>query len=707
MFGNLLVTGNFVINALKSLTFIIDRGIYGLAGTAYRVFYYLADASLVNDLESITTKMYAILGIIMIFVLAFNLLNYIVDPDKIKDKKVGAATFVKDVILAIVIIAVTPILFFKLYALQSKIITSGVIDTLILGGTATNDSGYDEGSYASLTDYYVQTGANSMVASVYVAFLYPDGDANFSALDCTTEYTGEYKDYCDAYLAVKQDGDLDHFEPFIKSNKFNFTPFITTVAGIVLMFFIFSFCLNLAKRVGKMAILQIIAPIPVTLEILPNKKGLRDNWLKTLVSVYLESFFFLLVIYLIVFLISLVPTIVGNLFGAIEGIAGPVKLLTMVFLIFGLLFFGKEAPQMIFDLLGIKSKGIISEAAKRAVKMAGATTAGLGAGATLVTRGGVNGIKNAWEAGKSGDVKGAVGALGSGVIGAATGGAFGFARGMYMNRTGGFKNIRSTTSNAINKQLESQRRTSRAFGDYASSIGSAHGIKGKLGAAVGTPIMTGAKTAGGAIGKWATGSNYGAKNAELQSYNRYKGVFDATKIKPATDDRYLSFQKDLDKVFADNRINANDFNAKKKAYIDAHAGSTLNDYLSSSDFATDFGSAGIAARDDISRLSSAMDVREAAMKVAKKDDLIVAVAKAKALIEGNSDIAKIAKDNGIDIASISINGSSSDADIIAAYDKLKKLDSKAGDRIRDINAEIAAKEMREQNKKDGGGSGSK
>ena len=37
----------------------------------------------------------------------------------------------------------------------------------------------------------------------------------------------------------------------------------------------------------------------------------------------------------------------------------------------GLLQFGKEAPQMLFDLLGIKTTGIIKEAAKRALALPG------------------------------------------------------------------------------------------------------------------------------------------------------------------------------------------------------------------------------------------------------------------------------------------------------------------------------------------------
>ncbi len=377
----MLTGGNFIIDALKHLTFALDKAIYSLVQFAYSVFYYLANATILNEtiVTNFTYRMYTLLGIIMVFVLAFNLLSYIVDPDKITDKKTGASSFVKDVMLAIVIISVSPMLFTKLYSLQSKILTSGVIENLVLGGAtsegATNAENWatGENSDKSLTQYYVDNGGNTMVASVYVAFLYPAG-GKFTALDCDSDASknGQYANYCDAYRKVKEGYGLGAFGDFIANDDYEYTPFLTTVAGIVLLFFMLSFCINLAKRVGKMALIQLIAPVPVTLELLPNKKGLRDNWLKTLGKVYIEVFFYLLVMFFIILLISLIPGTIGKIFSDIvtDGI-GPVKLLATVILIYGLLQFGKEAPQMLFDLLGIKTTGIIKEAAKRALALPG------------------------------------------------------------------------------------------------------------------------------------------------------------------------------------------------------------------------------------------------------------------------------------------------------------------------------------------------
>ena len=384
MISRFLLINNIFIKGLKEISFFLDKTIYGIANTVYSAFYYLANANLLNEtiIENFTRRIYAILGIVMVFVLAFNLLNYIIDPDRITDKKVGTSNLIKDIVIALVLLTIIPMLFTKLYSLQSKVLTSGVLSNLILGGysdtNAPSKEEYEEAvqngeDYNSLTDYYIKNGGNTMVASVFTTFLLPND--NFTVLECPDD---SHSDYCDAYLSVKKDGDLNAFSDLKSRDDYNYMFLISTAAGIVLTFFMLSFCINLAKRAGKMAILQLIAPIPIILELLPNKKGTRKTWIETLIKTYLEVFFFMAVIYIVVFLISLIPNVVETLFSTATNAGFFVRVIVMVLLIFGLLQFGKEAPQMIFDLLGIKSTGIIKAAGLRGVAMAGVTGGLLG-----------------------------------------------------------------------------------------------------------------------------------------------------------------------------------------------------------------------------------------------------------------------------------------------------------------------------------------
>ncbi len=450
MMNQLLLLGSWWGNIFKNLTFLLDKGVYSLVQSAYAVFYYLAEARLLDDaiVRNITNRVYTLLSIIMVFVLAFNLLNYIVDPDKINDKKIGASAFVKDVIISLAVIALTPLLFNKLYALQGQILSSGAIANLILGGQSSANAQYDTNKYNSLTDFYIQNGANTMVASVYVAFLYPaDG---FTALDCHSDTAdpdklAKHQAYCDAYDKAGEGGGINAFSDFITNDEYNYTPLLTTVAGIVLLFFMLSFCVNLAKRVGKLAVLQFLAPIPMALELIPNKKGLRKNWFDTLIKVYLEAFFFLAVMYIIIFLISLVPSVVTKIFEAGEEGLSLTKLITVIFLMYGLLIFGKEAPQMVFDLLGIKSTGVIGEAAKRAISM-GAVTANTAA----ATAG--NFIRGATE-------NQGIGRIGGAILGAGSAAA----RNLWAGRN--VHSLRDATNNRrqINQGIATRRVNRQAY----------------------------------------------------------------------------------------------------------------------------------------------------------------------------------------------------------------------------------------------------
>ena len=369
-----LLLGSVIIKLVKNLVFLLDRIIYSVAKVSYSVFCYLSEATIVDGdmIQSITERIYAVLGILMVFVLAYNLLNYIIDPDKISDKKIGASAIIKDIIIALVVITISPMLFTKLYSLQNTIITSGVISNLIMGGYVQSDVNSNPGRT------YIENGANNMVATVFSAFVTPSDD-NFSILDCDFSQNasnGDYDSYCNAYKEATETGSLKAFGDIVDKDKYDYYIILSTAAGIVLTFFMLSFCLNLGKRVGKMAILQVLAPIPLILEIVPSKKGLRKTWKDELIKTYLEVFFFQGTVFITVYLITLVPNIVTNLFLNAPDAGILVKLFTLVFLIFGLLKFGKEAPQLVFDLLGIKASGTIKEAAQRALAQ-GAVTGGI------------------------------------------------------------------------------------------------------------------------------------------------------------------------------------------------------------------------------------------------------------------------------------------------------------------------------------------
>ena len=117
------------------------------------------------------------------------------------------------------------------------------------------------------------------------------------------------------------------------------------------------YCVDVAIRVFKLIILQLIAPIPIISYIDPkaSKDGAFNKWIKTVISVWADLFIKLGVIYFVILVISELITsgsiinITMDLFG--QGVRGNLVLLA---LIIGLLFFAKDAPKFIADAMGIK-----------------------------------------------------------------------------------------------------------------------------------------------------------------------------------------------------------------------------------------------------------------------------------------------------------------------------------------------------------------
>ncbi len=431
----------WVGDVLSKLTFNIDIAIYGLAKIVYDVFMFIADARILNDstAANLTRRIYAILGIFMLFVLAYNLLMYIIDPDRMTDKEQGLGSIIKDVLIALAVMLILPTLFNRLYSLQSTVLKSGVIENLVLGGYTTIEN-YDANGDNSAKNG-IEKGVNILIANTYAAFLLPD-NGDTTVMDCleTNENKNVPEDYCEAYQKVRKNGYIDEYEDFVTNDDYRYWPLVTTVVGVVLIFFMLSFCVNLAIRAGKLAILQLIAPIPLLLELIPKFKGTRREWVETLFKVYLEVFIYLAMIYLVIFLISLVPDVITGLIHTTfqnQTGGGITHLIAILILSYGLLQFGKTAPEFVYKILKIESKGTLKAAATRALHIGGGIGAAGGAAAIM-------GAKNFKTLGK--DLRTdwraerlPLKSFGKAAFNLAAGTAIGATRAAYSNRAGGIK----------------------------------------------------------------------------------------------------------------------------------------------------------------------------------------------------------------------------------------------------------------------------
>ena len=83
--GSIIVTGstNAILGLLRQIAIWLDTLVFTIASWAYGIFYELSASSLLSSLNlaSASQRLYTLLGIFMLFRLAFSFVKYIVNPD--------------------------------------------------------------------------------------------------------------------------------------------------------------------------------------------------------------------------------------------------------------------------------------------------------------------------------------------------------------------------------------------------------------------------------------------------------------------------------------------------------------------------------------------------------------------------------------------------------------------------------------------------
>ena len=129
------------------------------------------------------------------------------------------------------------------------------------------------------------------------------------------------------------------------------------IVGLIIAFVILGFTLDIAIRAIKLAILRLIAPIPIIAYMGPVSKDnvAFSNWVKALVATYVDLFLRLAIIFFAIFLVN--DIMVHGLPLQKNYNGGIIGGLTIIMIIIGIFVFAREAPRFIQEVLGIKSLG--------------------------------------------------------------------------------------------------------------------------------------------------------------------------------------------------------------------------------------------------------------------------------------------------------------------------------------------------------------
>ncbi len=402
--------GTWINNMFHKILLLIDGCIYWAVSQVYQIFIKLADARIFQDafFSNFAKRIYAIIGVVMLFYLAYALLNALVDPDKATSGDKSLTKLAQNIVISLVMLGFLPTIFDYAYKIQGVIFKENVIGAIIFGTGSTNSESISKYgnymAYTALNPFLNPGNYNVRLEDNYSWFdLKADliDNGRFTNLPVLSDWAVEEQKTISPYLEPDDNGDG---EPEVKEEgemvSLGYKPIISTACGVALLYIIFTFCLDLGIRIVKFAFCQLIAPIPVVLRMLPGKKGTFEKWLKLTLTVYFEVFIRVGIMYLVIYFFSEIANM--DMFKyATSGIQG---LVVLAIILLGLLAFAKQAPKMLSDMLGLDS-GNIKLGIKDKLKAGGLFAAGaaIGGGAISLGRNLVSGGKgfvNKWRENK-------------------------------------------------------------------------------------------------------------------------------------------------------------------------------------------------------------------------------------------------------------------------------------------------------------------
>lgn len=402
-----------VSDAFRFVLSYICKAIFVILTFLYQIMFTIAMSDFLSGqtVRSLFGRVQLILGVFISFRLLIVLLNGIVNPDTFTDKKNGFGSIITRVIVSLVLlVAVMPIsipnasntfekhinnngiLFGVLDDLQYRVLKQNLLGKIILGTTddntvsQMNNLSSDTNSNLFATNILKQfihinlvpadkrtnpSSSNQNVTSIKSNWmcqniensfikLYNDNSGKVTVGDILTLAHADgdaFKcDYGDLNSKVKDSAYtysvFFHVKKKAKKYKFTFDGILAIVFGGISVLLLAAMCMDIAKRTLKMAILRLIAPIPIISNIsTKSDNGMLQKWTQMLITTYVNLFIDLGIIY---FAIYIITDIMQNGLSFATNSNVVVQTFSTLLIILALLFFAKEAPKFISDSLGLK-----------------------------------------------------------------------------------------------------------------------------------------------------------------------------------------------------------------------------------------------------------------------------------------------------------------------------------------------------------------
>lgn len=348
----------------RKIAIYLCKPIYCLIVYMYKIFYNIATTRFLQSeiVQEISANIYTLVSVVMLFAFSVTILSAIVNPDLLSDGKKGVKAVFKRAIIALMLIVVIPFAFDELYKIQETIMKNSLIEKIVVGIEYNCNSSDKSKCEAG------GNGGQVIAGTLMSAVLYPDdemadadGNVNVSVsvseyyskmiAEDLPKYIGAVAKNINATAINPENANISNDEAY----TFKFNGLIAIVVGLVTVYILVIFAIDVAVRVFKMAFMELTAPISIVSYVAAGDKIL-SSWFKELGKTYAELFVRVAAIAFYLFLVS-------NLSSFMEQFKNSDWTLVLkAFLMVGMLIFAKQVPDMIGKIFGveIKSQGGIA-----------------------------------------------------------------------------------------------------------------------------------------------------------------------------------------------------------------------------------------------------------------------------------------------------------------------------------------------------------
>lgn len=351
---------NGIFVALRTLLLNICEPIYGLIIFCFNIFEDFGKVRLFAESDTISqiyTRIGLILGLFMVFRLTFAGIQYLIDPDKMTDSKVGIGNIIKKVLIVVVLLGSTRSLFNFAYDFQDKLIDSDIVDKLIFGPSNAEkekNHGTDLAWYTFSQFYTINTNVDNTDQNRTICEKMLDNE-NQQGVIVKEFYESHKLDNAKYCLNLESKGEYeqkDFDNENVKLNIINFNGFICILVGIVLLWTIITYTIQVGIRVFQLAYLELVAPIPIMMYLMPNGDEQLKKWGQQCLTTFLDFFIRIAIMdFIILVSNSLVELTEGNyILSNFENRSSLGDGYITVTLIIALFMFAKRVPNLLKEI---------------------------------------------------------------------------------------------------------------------------------------------------------------------------------------------------------------------------------------------------------------------------------------------------------------------------------------------------------------------